>query len=522
MSAVLAFALPSIADNGVGWGPLAEPVASGKDMPFHPFAKSEHLGRISDWQGTGKITRAPRTQSTASAASAFAYKHEEDESSFSIVDNTKSKQFGRKQKWTGGGGQNRGPRPFVQQHGHQNRQNFQQNRWGGRQFGRGGRGYQPRFHKQQAEVKEQSVDIQPDWNLVEDFAFSELTDLQAVPSEIETLVEAGTLAQYELKNERCSARAPLPLQRFDRQHFTATTSSDPVIQRLIKQQEGNVFATDTLLALLMAAPRSVLGWDIIITKKNGVLVLDKRPSSRVDFVTVNENMSDSPNTDKDGVNSPVQLANEATFINHNFSQQMMMTTTKAEPIAYDEPNPFLSAVNKGSEPASVGYRYRKFTMGDNGSIKVVARCSVDAYCVKAEEQKLLTIKALNEYDCKVAGTVDWRQKLDSQPSAVLVHEMKNNANKLARWTAEAVMAGADEMKIGFVSRANSKEPSKHQILAVKSYQPLTFANQINLKLRNMWGVLQYVIESVQALDDGKYILIRDANSATLHLYSGAV
>jgi translation initiation factor 3 subunit D len=37
--------------------------------------------------------------------------------------------------------------------------------------------------------------------------------------------------------------------------------------------------------------------------------------------------------------------------------------------------------------------------------------------------------------------VEWKQKLESQLGAVLASEMKNNTNKLARWTAEAMLNG---------------------------------------------------------------------------------
>lgn len=36
--------------------------------------------------------------------------------------------------------------------------------------------------------------------------------------------------------------------------------------------------------------------------------------------------------------------------------------------------------------------------------------------------------------------VDWRQKLENQRGAVLATEMKNNANKIAKWTAAALVA----------------------------------------------------------------------------------
>jgi hypothetical protein len=54
------------------------------------------------------------------------------------------------------------------------------------------------------------------------------------------------------------------------------------------------------------------------------------------------------------------------------------------------------------------------------------------------------------------ATGDWRKKLESQPGAVLATEMKNNNCKLAKWTAQAVMAGAKLMKIAYVTRNNQK------------------------------------------------------------------
>ena len=35
--------------------------------------------------------------------------------------------------------------------------------------------------------------------------------------------------------------------------------------------------------------------------------------------------------------------------------------------------------------------------------------------------------------------MDWRQKLENQRGAVLATELKNNANKLAKWTAGALV-----------------------------------------------------------------------------------
>ncbi|XP_046689149.1 eukaryotic translation initiation factor 3 subunit D-1-like [Homalodisca vitripennis] len=46
------------------------------------------------------------------------------------------------------------------------------------------------------------------------------------------------------------------------------------------------------------------------------------------------------------------------------------------------------------------------------------------------ELQFLTIKALNEWDSKLSGSVEWRRKLDTQRGAVLANELLNNACKL--------------------------------------------------------------------------------------------
>ena len=76
--------------------------------------------------------------------------------------------------------------------------------------------------------------------------------------------------------------------------------------------------------------------------------------------------------------------------------------------------------------ASVAYRYRKWDL--NNGIILVARCEHDAVMVTPTgDTQFITLKALNEWDSKLANGVDWRQKLDMQRGAVLANELRNNA-----------------------------------------------------------------------------------------------
>lgn len=53
------------------------------------------------------------------------------------------------------------------------------------------------------------------------------------------------------------------------------------------------------------------------------LFLDKRDNTEFDLLTVNETSLEPPQDDTNSLNSPRNLALEATFINHNFSQQVI-------------------------------------------------------------------------------------------------------------------------------------------------------------------------------------------------------
>ena len=59
----------------------------------------------------------------------------------------------------------------------------------------------------------------------------------------------------------------LPLQRCEKKEFYyVTTTDDPVMEKLAVEGKGNVFATDAILAHLMASPRTIYPWDIVVQK----------------------------------------------------------------------------------------------------------------------------------------------------------------------------------------------------------------------------------------------------------------
>lgn len=212
--------------------------------------------------------------------------------------------------------------------------------------------------------------------------------------------------------------------------------------------------------MLMCSPRSVYPWDIVISRQGNKIFLDKRDNAALDMVTVNENAADAPldaaDGSKDTINQPTALAEEATYINHNFANQVV-NENESSKVQMAHANPFYNSSEDTDPPASKAYKYRRFDLSTNDEepVYLIVRTEVDAVQkngISGEDQHM-TIKALNEFDNKAQGSggaLDWRSKLVTQRGAVVATEMKNNSCKLARWTVQSILAKADVMKLGYV------------------------------------------------------------------------
>lgn len=222
---------------------------------------------------------------------------------------------------------------------------------------------------------------------------------------------------------------------------------------------------------------------------------------------MNETAAEPPHEEGNSINSPRNLALEATFINHNFSQQVLKMGEEKHSL--ENVNPFIQSEEDG-EVASVAYRYRTWDLGDG--VELIVRCEHDAVMLGPNsELQFVNIKALNEFDPRVSGGIDWRQKLDTQRGAVLANELKNNSCKLAKWTVQALLAGSDQIKFGYVSRVHVRDSAKHAILGTQQFKPKEFADQINLNMDNAWGILRCIIDTCMKLKEGKYLIMKDPN-----------
>ncbi|KAK7699671.1 hypothetical protein SLS64_011444 [Diaporthe eres] len=545
--------------DGDGWGPPVTTETTLNGVPYAPFSKGDKLGRMADWTADGKdgrdgrggraqYNRNYRDQQTYGSASASLFAApavEQDEASFSVVSNVRDSgksRFGRGAVFTRGGRGQRGGARGGQDSRGGGRQQFS-SRGGGRggyDSGRGGRnnaggrgGGGRRFgwkdYDKPQRNRDASINIRADWKLLEEIDYNRLLKLNLDADDGEDIDSYGFVSYYDRSYDKQPVKsAEKKLNPIDRAAYNVTTSSDPIIQELADKNEATVFATDSVLSMLMCAPRSVYPWDIVIVKQGNKVFLDKRENAALDMVTVNENAADAPleasEGSKDVINQPAALAEEATYINHNFANQVVLESQKVE-MAHG--NPFYNAAEETEPPASKAYRYRKFdiSINDEAPVYLVVRTELDAVQKNAisGEDQFLRVHALNEFDSKAQGSggaLDWRSKLVSQRGAVVATEMKNNSCKLARWTVQSILAKADQMKVGFVSRANPKANDKHVILGVIGWKPRDFANQMNLSLSNGWGIVRTISDMVLKAGDGdaKYVLVKDPNKSILRLY----
>ncbi|PPR97198.1 hypothetical protein GOBAR_AA23468 [Gossypium barbadense] len=365
--------------------------------------------------------------------------------------------------------------------------------------------------RREAAIFKSSVDIQPEWNMLDQIPFSTFSKLSFSVPEPEDLLLCGALEYYDRSFDRITPKNERRLERFkNRNFFKVTTTDDPVIRRLANEDKATVFATDTILATLMCAPRSVYSWDIVIQRVGNKLFFDKRDGSQLDLLSVHETSQEPLPEAKDDINSAYSLSVEAAYINQNFSQQVLVRD--GNKVSFDELNPF---ANEGDEVASVAYRYRRWKLDND--MYLIARCEVQSVVEVNNQKSFLTLNALNEFDPKYSG-VDWRQKLETQRGAVLATELKNNANKLAKWTAQSILASADLMKLGYVSRVHPRDHFNHVILGVVGYKPRDFAAQINLNTANMWGIVKSIVDLCMKLNEGKYVLVKDPSKPQVRIY----
>jgi len=540
------FLMPSMSEGLVdGWGPPAtggiEPQVGICDFVEHldkfPLTR---IGRICDFTASGQKFQAERAKGKNAKGqmkgkAVVPAPVSKDDEGFSLVDSQKlpGKSAGRG-KGNQGRGKGRGKGLIANYQegilGQKQKPLFQTDKMqkGGKGKGGRGKGGAPRRNALPS-FKEWSVLTKTEWVMKRDISLSNLAKLQIDAKEVkyEDLMWCGKLHSYNRQMDRISAKTEMPMRRFEELEFyNVSTVHDPHLTEMLQHDdEVCMIATDHVLACLVAAARSVYSWDIVVTKIKDKLIFDKRSGSIVDFLSVNETAAEPPlMDDKESINSPVKLSQEASCINQNFSQ--MVLDLDGAPKEMDNPNPFEEDDEDSNQVASGAYRYRKITLPGNpkaenqferNPVTLIVRTEVNCRMPEAHDDKgLVSVKALNEYEPKLSYS--WRLHLESQRGRCLATELTNNAFKLGRWTAQAILAGCDTMKLGYVSRVQPNDTWSHTVLGVQTHMTDGFAEQIGLTRNNMFGILRTIIDLAMQWEDGKYLILKDPTKSVLRIY----
>lgn len=534
------FPVPKISSNKSGWGPQPSSIKEDASRSIMlPPTLNHNIGSsnitslktlVSDWTGSsGSGYRYADSSFTTTESAADAFTVVAHQPSTPAVGNIQVK---RKNAWT------------VQKEHAQSQQKtytMEQQKQIHRTLKKSSSSNKNRFFfsgtsRQQREAQQAqlyrnittSIAVRSDWVKVATIPFKDLNSMHVDENALsapEDIKLCGSLDAYDKKYDRVNTKSAVPLKPTSKVFIDGTTTEDPILNSMklddMPPETIKIFATDQLLALLIAASRTVYPWDIVIRKVGNNIYLDKRPGEvpMIELLTVNENsVRDAPSVDdrdKKNVNSAFVVTHEAFDANHNFTQFVLNPNAHVD---LPDPNPFKDTEGL-AEQVSAGYRYRKWTLPNN--MVLVARCELNALLdpnVPENERKYLLIKTLVEYFGSSTPS-NWSSRLDSQRAAVLLTEFKNNTAKMTRFTAQALLAGVDQIKLGLISRANPSNPRQHRILGIETYQPAILARTVKLYNSNMWGVLHGIFSIIAKQEgDAVFVLLHAPNKQQLDLY----
>jgi translation initiation factor 3 subunit D len=495
------FTIPHEKAGANNWGSVTT-VDDLTEILFVPYTKNDRLCRATDWTSMAKLQQAyysgHRSNKVAQVAAGFDFKSEEHQ--FQLVNSSKSANktgFSEQHKRISLSKIHQTPYPSAR-----SKQQFCPHTKTIR--GLSGTTLRTTFPP--------SAHIQPKWRFLDELQpNSNLNKISYRPGEPKEVTFTGKVKLYQKIYDTTSAKSAILLQKTEEMFHSFTTLEDPIIQWLAARGEATIFATDILFCNLMCATRPFYVCDIIVTKKDGTLILDSRNGSPTVFIAANETRdTDSISDEKENINTPLGLFFETLRVKDDFSRQVLVDN--GEGCLMGDRNVFAGETDH-NEILSVAYKYRIWTLD---SERIVVRCAVDAYTEIRGATQLVHVHTLNEFDPKPG--MDWRHKLETQRGAILATEIKNNACKLAKWTTIALLSGVDFLKIGYVVRTLPQKNSAHSVIGLQTLKPREFATQTNLSFDFSWGFSKAIIEFLSKFEDGKYLLVRRPDKSIVELY----
>jgi len=188
------------------------------------------------------------------------------------------------------------------------------------------------------------------------------------------------------------------------------------------------------------------------------------------------------------------LCVETTLINQNFLRVCTLKEemeTAAEPIIDDQPIIDLPVLQK----------YKRIELG--GINVVYTRIPVESYVEDKDGKKqYVLVKSLNG----ISGA-QWLKNWESNKSLQLNTFFKNNKSIVCKWLVQAVLTGANSIKIAIAVRNNSKDREDHKIISVEEVKISELQNVFQFNFETMLCSLNVVLDSLKKIDEnGEYII----------------
>ena len=466
------------------------------DVPFAPFPRSDRLGRIADWTGPSEHAASAIGSVGGGRKMKVSTRPEEENAGWTF---TADRTLLAANKKSGSSSFKAYTAPLRVDGGSSIGANGNRSRGPGRRIGWGGQ----RFANDRSQRKrEPSVLISSTWRILEEIEFSRLAKLQLDPEDPSVVATIGSVPIFDplankinTKNERPIPTSDIPTETFK------PLIDDAKLLSLAKEVGATIIMSDATASALMASKRSVIPWDIIISKTStGLLVIDQRSESNLGSVTVNENAPDTPNDELSA-----SLMTEATRLG-NFSL----------------PSVLGNGFHKYSDGISdCAYRYTQLDLGDGNIAIVRSIIRLAMSSVQSDKndswEPVLIIPLLEVKGEKTStASMDWKTKLDTQRGAVLAHEIRNNGAQMARGVFSALLSASEAIKLVYVHRSKSS----FKVLGLQSYEPYELASQMSLDVPNGYGILRATIDLIkkQPGSTGEFLLMRDPNKPLLRLY----
>jgi len=92
---------------------------------------------------------------------------------------------------------------------------------------------------------------------------------------------------------------------------------------------------------------------------------------------------------------------------------------------------------------------------------LITRGQLHSYIDKPNDDiEYVNVYAMNQW--KTSSTA-WKN-IETDKTSILSQELTDNANRVSKWAIQSILAGADSMKLVFVTRQKLADNSKHRIV----------------------------------------------------------